>query len=158
MKSTSRLFVLLTVLTSLLLSACNDEKNESEEKPEVNKPQEENVVIPALTDEAFFEQVHKKLETAGFEVSEPMEADVELFGAVSGMTLIVNKEALMPLNLYKLSPSDERLSEVDKTGYLEVTTETKHERLAAKRKDHFIIYLHKGHPDYEKVMEVLDEL
>ncbi len=145
-------------MTSLLLGACNDEDEALKEEPKVTKPQEEVIVIPTLTDETFFETVYEKLTGKGYVVSEPHEADIELFGAETGMTLELNGETLMPLHLYKLASSDERLQQVEKTGYLDVSNETQRDRLAVKRINNFIIYLHKGHPDYEQVMEAIDEL
>lgn len=158
MKSASKMFLMFTVIAGLLLSACSEEKKKIEDKPELDKPVEEAVKIPALSDEGFFEDLHSRLTIEGFTVSEPLEADPELFGAESGMTLQINGEKLMPLHVYKFADSDERLSEVDETGYLHITDETKNERIAAKRKESFIIYLHKGHPDYEEVMELLEDL
>ena len=157
MKPISRMFLMLPIIAGLLLSACSEEKKETEDKPELDKPEEE-VIIPALSDDAFFEDLHNQLTKEGFKVSEPLKAEPELFGAESGMTLQINGDMLMPLHIYKFADSDERLSQVDEKGYLHITTETKNERIAAKRKDSFIIYMHKGHPDYEQVMDVLDGL
>ncbi|WP_301110167.1 hypothetical protein [Sporosarcina sp.] len=158
MKLARNLFMMFIIFAGLLLSACSEEKKETEDKSEVKNPEEEVVIIPLLSDEAFFEDLHSRLLNEGFKVSEPLKADPKLFGAESGMTLQINEEKLMPLHVYKFADSDERLSQVDETGYLHVITETKNERIAAKRKNSFIIYLHKGHPNYDQVMEILDDL
>lgn len=156
----------LVMLSSLLflLGACNkneetlepEEKLESEKKPEVIQPPDEEVIIAALTDEDFFQEVYTKLQNNGFTVSEPLLANIVMFKAETGMTLVVNGESLLPLHLYKIASTDERLPKIDQTGTIEVAIGSKREPLAVNRVENFVIYLHKGHPDYENIMQVIE--
>ncbi|AXH99412.1 hypothetical protein DV702_06440 [Sporosarcina sp. PTS2304] len=149
----------VVVVTSMLLilGGCTkkEEVPEPEKKPEVIVPEEELVIIPELSDEVMFEQIHNKLQNEGFTVSEPLQANLDMFQADTGMTLVVNGESLLPLHIYKLSPTDSRLPVVDQTGNIEVRVGSKLEPLAVKRMDHFIIFLHKGHPDYAEIMQTI---
>ncbi|PIC63568.1 hypothetical protein CSV79_10975 [Sporosarcina sp. P13] len=158
MKLITKLNMSLIVVCSLLLimGACSkkDETPEPVKKPDVIPP-EEVVIIPALTDEAFFEKVHTKLQNEGFTVSEPLQANVEMFRADTGITLVVNGESLLPLHIYKIASADERLGLVDETGNIEVSLGSKREPLAVKRMGNFIIYLHKAHPDFEQIMKTV---
>lgn len=148
--------ILLSISTAIFLGACSDQK-ENEEKPEPSKPQTEIVEVPDLSDEQIFTQIHNKLSEAGFAVSGPKAADPELFGAESGMVLEINGEVLLPLHIYKLSSTDERLPNVDRNGYIDVASEEKKERIPAIRIDQFVLHLHKAHPDYKEIMDVLSE-
>lgn len=148
--------ILLSISAAVLLGACNDQK-ETENKPEPSKPQLEEVKVPALSDEQEYTQIHNKLSAAGFTVSEPQAADPELFGAESGMVLEINGEPLLPLHIYKLSSTDERLPVVSRTGYIDVADDMKKERIRAIRQNQFVMHLHKAHPDYEAIMDVLSE-
>ncbi|MDV6378103.1 hypothetical protein ORD22_07540 [Sporosarcina sp. GW1-11] len=150
--------VSLVLISGLLLivGACSkkEETPKVEKKTEVIPPQEV-VIVPTLSDEVFFEEVHNKLQDKGFTISEPLHANVEMFRAETGITLVVNGESLLPLHIYKLAPTDDRLSNVDETGSIEVSLGSKREPLAVKRMENFIIYLHKAHPDFEKIMETV---
>lgn len=148
--------ILLSIGIAAVLGACN-EQTEIKEKPEPSKPQIEEVTVPDLSDEQVYTQIHNKLSAAGFIVSEPKAADPELFGAESGMTLEINGEPLLPLHIYKLSSTDERLAAIDQNGYIDVADDVKKERVRAIRLDEFVIHLHKAHPDYEAIMDVLSE-
>lgn len=162
MKYANKTYLIFALLFGLLLvcSACSSKEEKSDKKPE-NKPVEESpaeeeiVVIPALSDERFYEDVHSKLTRNGFTVSDPLEGSTKMFGAESGMTLVVNNESLLPLHLYKLSSADQRLQQIDETGSMDIYSGSKPEKLAVKRSGDFIIYLHRGHPDYERIMQAL---
>ncbi|PID21525.1 hypothetical protein CSV61_09920 [Sporosarcina sp. P3] len=156
------LYAIVLSSLSLVLVACSDEEETAplEKTPELTPetPEEEEVVVAAVTDEELYQNVVSRLEQAGLTVSEPAEAALDMFKAESGMIVTINGDTLLPLHLYKLNPSDERLGIVEETGTLPVYIGSKTEQLAVKKIDHFIIYLHKGHPDYDKVMKIIDTL
>ncbi|ARJ37958.1 hypothetical protein CSV71_03170 [Sporosarcina sp. P21c] len=157
-------FIYATVLSclSLVLVACSDKE---EAKPAENIPEltpeileQEEVVVAAVEDEELYQKVVSQLEETGFTVSEPAEAAMDMFRAESGMTVTINGDALLPLHLYKLDPSDKRLEIVEDTGNLPVYIGSKTEQLGVIKVDHFVMYLHKGHPDYEEIVKVLDNI
>ena len=156
------LFAIVLSCLSFVLGACSDkeevatEDKTPEHTPEI--PVEEEIIVPAVKDEKLYQEVVSQLEEAGFTVSEPAEAAIDMFRAESGMILTINGDALLPLHLYKLDPSDERLGIVDETGNLPVYLGSKTEQLAVRRIDNFIIHLHKGHPDYDEIMKVIDKI
>ncbi|PIC77787.1 hypothetical protein CSV74_04055 [Sporosarcina sp. P19] len=161
MKKTFLYSIVLCSL-SLVLVACSDKEKvapletTSELTPEI--PEEEEVVVAAVADEELYQKVVNQLKQAGLTVGEPTEAAIDMFKAESGMVVTINGDALLPLHLYKLDPSDKRLEIVEETGNLPVFIGSKTEQLAVKKIDHFIIYLHKGHPDYDEVMKILDTI
>ena len=153
------MYGLLLCSVSIVLAACSDEKEEAAPSaPAPSLPQEEEIVVPAVEDEEVYKKVVNGLLEAGFTVGEPAEASIDMFKAESGMILTINGDALLPLHLYKLDPSDERLAILDKTGNLPVYLGSKTEQLAVKRLDNFVIHLHKAHPDYEEIMKVIDDI
>ncbi|ARD47147.1 hypothetical protein SporoP37_02725 [Sporosarcina sp. P37] len=164
MRVMKKWFLYAAVLTclSLALAACNkDEETPAPEKSQdkvQEMPEEESVQIPSVTDEVLYQKAVENLKAKGFTVGEPEEAAIDMFRAESGMALTINGEPLLPLHLYKLDASDQRLQELDETGELTVYVGSKVEKLAVKRIDHFIIYLHKAHPDYVEIMKVIDEI
>lgn len=156
------LYAVVLSCLSVALVACSDKEEAApkEKTPELTPeiPEEEEIIVPAVEDEKVFQEVVSQLEVEGFTVSEPAEAAIDMFRAESGMTLNINGDALLPLHLYKLDPSDKRLEIVDETGNLPVYIGSKTEKLAVRRIDNFIIHLHKGHPDYDEIMKVIDKI
>ena len=155
------LYALVLSCLSVVLVACSDKEEDSseqttEEVPVV--PEEEEVIVPAVADEEMYQDVVNRLEEAGFTVSEPTEASIDMFRAEDGMVLNIDGDALLPLHIYKLDPSDKRLPAVDETGNLTVYLGSKTEQLEVKKIENFIIHLHKGHPDYDEIMKVLNEI
>lgn len=149
------------MLALLLTSACSN-KTADEEK-EKNPPgtpavEEEEIIIPALSDEAFYEEVHNALAAADLAVSEPLEAPVQVFDAESGMTLVVNHETILPLHLYKLRADDPRLADIEKTGAVNMAIGSKTEKLDVLTSGRFIMYVHQGHPDYDRILSVISAL
>lgn len=156
------LYAIVLSCLSVVLVACSDkEEAEPAEKPPEQTPEileQEEVVVAAVEDEELYQKVVNQLEDTGFTVSEPAEAAIDMFRAKSGMTVTINGDALLPLHLYKLDPSDERLEIVEDTGNLPVYIGSKTEQLAVIKVDHFIMYLHKGHPDYDEIMKIIDKI
>lgn len=156
------LYAIVLSCLSVVLVACNDKEEtappatSTELTPEI--PEEEEVIVAAVDDEELYQKVVSQLEQVGLTVSEPDEAAIDMFRAESGMVLTINGDALLPLHLYKLDPSDKRLDIVEETGNLPVYIGSKTEQLAVKKVDHFIIYLHKGHPDYDEIMKIIDNI
>ena len=147
---------------SVALVACSDKEETAppEKTPELTPeiPKDEEIIVPTLEDEELFLEVANQLKQAGFTVGEPAEAAIDMFRAESGMILNINGDALLPLHIYKLDPSDKRLDMVDETGNLPVYLGSKTEKLPVRRIDNFIIHLHKGHPDYDEIMKVIDKI
>ena len=146
---------------SVVLAACSDEGKDSpepsnEEVPAI--PEEEEVIVPSVADEEMYQEVVNRFEQAGFTVGEPQEASIDMFRAQDGMLLNIDGDALLPIHIYKLDPSDKRLQAVEETGNLTVYLGSKTEQLEVKKIDNFIIHLHKAHPDYDEIMKVLDEI
>lgn len=156
------LYAIVLSCLSVVLVACNDKEETAPQEttteltPEI--PEEEEVIVAAVDDEELYQKVVSQLEQVGLTVSEPDEAAIDMFRAESGMVLTINGDALLPLHLYKLDPSDKRLDIVEETGNLPVYIGSKTEQLAVKNVDHFIIYLHKGHPDYDEIMKIIDNI
>ncbi|PIC80471.1 hypothetical protein CSV75_01365 [Sporosarcina sp. P18a] len=146
----------------LVLVACSTKEQSAppEKTPELSPAilEQEEVIVAAVEDEELYQNVVSRLEQAGFTVGEPAEAAIDMFRAESGMIVTINGDALLPLHLYKLDPSDKRLEIVEETGNLPVYIGSKTEQLAVKKVDHFIIYLHKGHPEYDEIMKVLHNM
>lgn len=156
------LYAIVLSCLSVVLVACNDKEEtappatSTELTPEI--PEEEEVIVAAVDDEELYQKVVSQLEQVVLTVSEPDEAAIDMFRAESGMVLTINGDALLPLHLYKLDPSDKRLDIVEETGNLPVYIGSKTEQLAVKKVDHFIIYLHKGHPDYDEIMKIINNI
>ncbi|PID15524.1 hypothetical protein CSV63_06990 [Sporosarcina sp. P34] len=164
MSTMKKWFIFAIVLSclSIVLGACSTKKQSAppEKTPELSPVilEQEEVIVAAVEDEELYRNVVNQLEHAGFTVGEPAEAAIDMFKAESGMILTINGDALLPLHLYKLDPSDKRLEIVEDTGNLPVYIGSKTEQLAVKKVGHFIIYLHKGHPEYDEIMKVLNNM
>ncbi|PIC71311.1 hypothetical protein CSV67_00575 [Sporosarcina sp. P2] len=153
--------IVLSCLSIVLVACSTKEQSATPEKTPEPSPvilEQEEVIVAAVEDEELYQNVVSQLEQAGFTVGEPAEAAIDMFRAESGMIVTINGDALLPLHLYKLDPSDKRLEIVEETGNLPVYIGSKTEQLAVINVDHFIIYLHKGHPDYEEIVKVIDNI
>src|SRR5699024_6336626 len=171
MKRLLSLFVML-ILAGVLVACSGDNNNnaanaDTENNGDANA--EENDVNGNSTDsddatddgdlpeDENYDQVFDMLESEGYELGEKEEGFKEDFGADSAITVVLNGEDALPLQIYKMPEDSENLEQAHETGEMTMEYEGQEGQIPVLAIDNYCFFLDEGHPDVDDVYQLIED-
>lgn len=155
--------LLMALVLGLVLTACGDGNktengngNESAGANEGSNVEADLDFDPLKND--FFKKVYDKMDEkfdvklAGYD-PEPLFLDVK-----ENFRMKINKEDMLTFEVYEIDPDSEYLATAEETGEFPIDFEGQEGTIPVKVVDNYIFFLVEGHPDFDAVMEAVDEI
>lgn len=164
MKAMKKAFlVFMMMIVAGALAACGGEG----EKDNTAKPDTEAAESGATDDgadasaenvdptDANFDQILDLLKDAGLEVGEKTAGFADIEGTTQVMNVVINGEDMLPFQVYMMEPDSENLKSAREKGEVTMEFEGQEGQIPMESKDDFLYFIADGHPDHDKVYDVM---
>ncbi|MGN7410360.1 MULTISPECIES: hypothetical protein [unclassified Sporosarcina] len=105
--------------------------------------------------DANFDQILDLLKDAGLEVGEKTTGFADIDGTTQVMNVVINGEDMLPFQVYMLEPDSENLKSAREKGEVTMEFEGQEGQIPMETKDDFLYFIADGHPDRDKVYDVM---
>lgn len=105
--------------------------------------------------DANFDQILDLLKDAGLEVGEKTTGFADIDGTIQVMNVVINGEDMLPFQVYMLEPDSENLKSAREKGEVTMEFEGQEGQIPMETKDDFLYFIADGHPDHDKVYDVM---
>lgn len=103
-----------------------------------------------------FDLIIDLLKDAGLEVGDKTTGYADIDGTLQVMTVVIEGEDMLPLQVYKMEPDSDNLKSAKEKGVVTMEFEGQSGEIPMEAKDDFLYFLAEGHPDQEKVYKVME--
>ncbi|CEG29392.1 hypothetical protein [Bacillus sp. B-jedd] len=168
-----KLFTLLMMLVlAMALAACSsdggnakageDKGKKSEEqagKDEAAGEEEgiEGLVDPKSVENEYFKSVHALLKEEGYEVGELIAEDHTFFDAKQAVSIEIDGEDMLPLQIFDLDKDNKHLADAKKTGMGWATFDGQEGEIPVLVIDHYYFFINEGHPKQKEIYDLLEK-
>lgn len=168
-----KLFSLLMMLVlAMALAACNSEgdsakagKDEGKKASEQTEKDEaageveavEGLVDPKSVENEYFKSVHALLKEEGYEVGELKAEDHTFFDAKQAVSIEVDGEDMLPLQIFDLDKDNKHLADAKKTGMGWATFDGQEGEIPVLVIDHYYFFMNEGHPKQKELYDLLEK-
>ena len=103
-----------------------------------------------------FDRILDLLKDAGLEVGEKTTGFADIAGTTQVMNVVIDGEDMLPLQVYMMEPDSENLKSAKEKGEVTMEFEGQEGQIPMEAKDDFLYFIADGHPEHDKVYDVLD--
>lgn len=165
------LSLLMMLVLAMALAACNSEGDAKAGKDEGKKTEEqagkdeaageeegiEGVVDPKSVENEYFKSVHALLKEEGYEVGELTATDHAFFDAKQAVSIEVDGEDLLPLQIFDLDKDNKHLADAKKTGMGWATFDGQEGEIPVLVVDHYYFFMNEGHPKQKEIYDLIEK-
>lgn len=105
--------------------------------------------------DANFDQILDLLKDAGLEVGEKTTGFADIDGTTQVMHVVIGGEDMFPFQVYMMEPDSENLKSAKEKGEVTMEFEGQEGQIPMETKDDFLYFIADGHPDRDKVYDVM---
>ncbi|WP_432355503.1 hypothetical protein [Sporosarcina sp. A2] len=102
-----------------------------------------------------FDKIIELLKAKGLEVGEKTTGYADINGTTQVMSVVINGEDMLPFQVYMMESESENLKSAKEKGEVTMEFDGQSGQIPMEAKDDFLYFIADGHPDHDKVYDVM---